>query len=769
MGILKSIPPSSFILFMFLPGYPPHPFPLSRHLPPLGEGIAAAYGEQFSAPGDVVIDTFGQTPRVALELARTGRRVIVANNNPILRIALRAALDPIPAKTLRAALTRLADSRLANDRLETYLRRVYRSICPDCKSAVEVDVFHWEKESLAEKSYYCESCHEEKTRPVDVADKELAARFPARGPHYHWAMDRIAPPDDPDRQLIADALEAYTPRALSVIFTITHKSNALNFDPLERRAIELLLLMAYDEGSSLEGARPRTLKPHVRFRERNIWLALERLARDEAWQSDGGPAVKFVSLAELLSDSSPAVVLHDGSIRDLAKAVPPKSAPCMITALPRPNLVLWTLSTAWAGWLWGEPSARAMRQLIRRRRYDWAWHENALRSGFSAAHPLLAKGSRLVTLLPEAEPGFAHAALMAADGANFTLIRHALRADPSEAQFVFQPDALAAESPNDLEAAIKARAEESAFAVLRERGEPTRWNILGGAIFISLARDHLLRAAVDEIVAEPLNFVTDTVETACLNSRRLVDLRADEHEGETVRAANVWWWLSFPGDAAPEPPFADRVEHAVARALAAALRAESDSAMIERRVCESFNGFSFPDGNLFRRCLESYGEEKDGLWRFRAEDNPMERAGDFERIVSNLGTLGRRLGYSVESKRSDEIVWQNPAVGSPAYIFNVSDSAEIARYVCLPAKGQAGPGGAHRVVVIPGGRAGLIDYKLKRDPRLRAAVAQGGWMFLKFRHVRRLLEEPMLDRADLLTVLSRDPIVEQSAAQLPLL
>jgi hypothetical protein len=78
-------------------------------------------------------------------------------------------------------------------------------------------------------------------------------------------------------------------------------------------------------------------------------------------------------------------------------------------------------------------------------------------------------------------------------------------------------------------------------------------------------------------------------------------------------------------------------------------------------------------------------------------------------------------------------------------------------------------GRARLVVVIPGGRAGLIDYKLERDPRLRAAVTQGEWMFLKFRHVRRLLEEPMLDRADLHTVLSRDPIVEQSSAQLPLL
>ncbi|HLF02530.1 MAG TPA: hypothetical protein VI547_11180, partial [Anaerolineales bacterium] len=168
---------------MYIPGYPPHPFPLSRYLPPLGEGIAAAYAEQYSAPGDIVVDPFGQSPRVAIELARLGRRVIVANNNPILRLAFQAALDPLPSQTYRHVLTRLADARLVNDRIETYARRLYQSSCPDCNSPIEVDAFGWERETLAEKSYHCETCNADKTRPVGAADIELAARFPARGPH----------------------------------------------------------------------------------------------------------------------------------------------------------------------------------------------------------------------------------------------------------------------------------------------------------------------------------------------------------------------------------------------------------------------------------------------------------------------------------------------------------------------------------------------------------------------------------------------------------
>ncbi len=753
---------------MYIPGYPPPPFPLSRHLPPLGEGVAAAYAEQFSAPGDLVIDPFGQTPRVALELARAGRRVIVANANPVLRFALQAALDPVPSQTLRTVLTRLADSPLANDRLETYLRRQYRSTCPDCGGEVEVDAFFWEREALVEKSYHCETCGAERTRPVDAADTELAARVQPRGPHYHWALEHIAPADDSDRSLFSAALDAYTPRALNLIFTLTHKGSPLEIDAPQRRALQLLLLMAYDEGASLDGQRPRSLKRHVRFAEKNIWLTLERLVKDEAWQSAGGPPVPVVSLPELLNSASPGVAFHEGSVRDLAakSMLPPKSVPCMITALPRPNLVLWALSTAWAGWLWGEPAARPIRQLIRRRRYDWAWHENALRSGFTAAHSLLSKGSRLVALLPEAEAGFTGAALTAADSAGFTLIRHALRSDPAEAQYVFQPDATVVEPPDDLMAAIRARAEEVVCALLRERGEPSRWTAVSGAIFVSLAHDHLLRLAADETVADPFDFLTDMIEAACWDSRRLVDLRTErapsgepEPEGELVKAANAWWWLMFPAEA--KIPLADRVEREVTRALAATIRSGADRVAIERRVCEALPGLTAPDGNLIRRCLESYGVEREGLWFFRPEDNPLDRASDFAQIIDELAALGRRLGYDVESKRSDQLEWRR----QPTWLlFFITDTAEIAPYLYAPA-----PGRARRIIVIPGGRSGLIAYKLKRDPRLRAAVEEGEWLFLKFRHLRRLLEEPSLNLADLSALLGRDPIVDQTPTQLPLL
>jgi hypothetical protein len=357
------------------------------------------------------------------------------------------------------------------------------------------------------------------------------------------------------------------------------------------------------------------------------------------------------------------------------------------------------------------------------------------------------------------------AALTAADGANYALIHYSLRNDPSEAQFVFQPDTAAHEPPDDLAALIRSRAEDVAQVVLQERGEPSRWNSVSGAIYVTLAREHILRLAVDETVNDPLNYIDDNIEAACLNSRRLLDLRAEE--SDSGRAANGLWWLASPGEAAT--PLADRAEHEVARALAATLRTGIDLVSVEQRVCDSLPGLTLPGGQLIRQCLESYGQERDGLWFFRPEDNPLDRATGFEQLRTDLTQLGERLNFEVRSQSSDEIEWYDPRKEVSAYHFFITDTAEIGRYVLLSTDSRHVSKATKRILLIPGGRAALVDYKLKRDPRLRSAFESGGWLVVKYRHIRRLANEPALSPTDLLANLGRDPITQEKSTQLSLL
>ena len=58
--------------------------------------------------------------------------------------------------------------------------------------------------------------------------------------------------------------------------------------------------------------------------------------------------------------------------------------------------------------------------------------------------------------------------------------------------------------------------------------------------------------------------------------------------------------------------------------------------------------------------------------------------------------------------------------------------------------------------MLPGGRAGLLAYKLERDPALKAILER--WRIVKFRVLRRLAEMTALTREGFEKELSGDPI-----------
>jgi hypothetical protein len=61
--------------------------------------------------------------------------------------------------------------------------------------------------------------------------------------------------------------------------------------------------------------------------------------------------------------------------------------------------------------------------------------------------------------------------------------------------------------------------------------------------------------------------------------------------------------------------------------------------------------------------------------------------------------------------------------------------------------------------LLPGSRANLVLYKLRRDLRLSKAFnpSTGSWQFLKFRHLRSLADNPLLNRDNLDQLFQLDP------------
>jgi hypothetical protein len=411
---------------VFPAGRSAHPAgPLARFMPPLDEGMAAEALTGFGQKGDLVLDPFGASPRLAVEAARAERAVIVAANNPVTRFVLRQrAMQPALA-TMHAALARLAAAPKDHARLEPFILDLYRTECARCGEAAIADYFVWEREAEGPilKGYVCERCSHAGEDPTTEADWARAQEHSRRGLQQALALEQVAPAGDPDRQHAEAALAVYPARAIYALISIVSKLEQLDLDPAMAEAAQALLLSASDAANALWGhpegrARPLALVASPRYREINVWRALERAA--DEWAT-AGPEVPLEDWQPGRLPAPGTISVYPGPARDLVGHLPPGAVRALFTVLPRPNQAYWTLSAVWAAWLWGRAAAAPVKVALRRRRYDWAWHAGALRTALAGLASSLAPETPALALMPEAEAGFVAAALAGFDGAGFRM------------------------------------------------------------------------------------------------------------------------------------------------------------------------------------------------------------------------------------------------------------------------------------------------------------------------------------------------------------
>jgi hypothetical protein len=154
--------------------------------------------------------------------------------------------------------------------------------------------------------------------------------------------------------------------------------------------------------------------------------------------------------------------------------------------------------------------------------------------------------------------------------------------------------------------------------------------------------------------------------------------------------------------------------------------------------------------------LESYGVEDAGRWCLRDEDSASQRRAELKKMTKLLEMIGERLEYTTEQIGENACLWKEQ--GGTVRVFYLLASAVTGRILfetqyplekCL--------------LVLPGGRAGLLTYKENRDPRLRKRLE--GWHIVKFRLLRALADIPVLNRQTFDEQLISDP-VEQTQGQM---
>lgn len=779
------------IFSTFIPGRPAaHTEPLARYLPPIPGGMVSSWLQLHIPAGAWILDPFGASPRLALEVAQAGYRLLVTANNPVIHFILRIASQPPPPEEWTATLADLAatskgettgDSAAGKQRLEAHLSSLYETECARCGRTISAQAFIWERGASAPSGriYHCLDCDDSGEHPVTDTDVRRAQQFQTAGPyraHGLWharAIERVAALDDPVRPFVEEALETYPPRALYALFTLINKIDVLA--PQRRHLAQALLLLAFDQANTLwpypaGRARPRQLLVPSRYREHNVWMAMESSANLWAGLEQQAP-VSIVSWPHLPPDSG-GISLFEGRLKEYADQIKPSNQPpipvdAILTALPRPNQAFWTLSALWAGWLWGRESAAALKSTIRRRRYDWGWHTGALQAIFSNLNNLTQPGTFFFGLISEAETGFLTSALLAAELGGFKLVSFALQSEENLTQVTWQRIALNSKIPASAiekesqthpihsltDLTLQDAAQKTISGYLQLRGEPSPYLPLYAA-----ALEGIVQTGLPEALQKASPSDTHTLINAAIQ-HALVDNPAITHYAPSdAPTESGYWWLKCDKsltDQKMTPPYsivplADQVEIALVRYLIK--RPGSTQAEIDQVIFESFPGLLTPSHLLIEACLSSYAEreaENSNQYRLRAEDAPRLRRADLIAIHQALSQIGQRLAYHPEGE--SPLTWQDEK-GEVYLAFYILASALLGKTMLsthYPAE--------HCILVLPGSRASLALFKINNDPRL-TEIIDAGWRFLKYRHVRLLADNTLLTRQNLNEQLALDPL-----------
>jgi len=676
----------------------------------------------------------------------------VTVNNPVTRFLLEMSANPPSEADFKAALADLAVIKKGEERLGTHLQSLYLTSCENCEREIQAEQFLWRKGEDAPyaRVYKCPHCEDTGERVAAEYDIDHAKKIKATdGLHRSRAFERVASLNDEDRVYAEEAIEHYLPRPLYFLTTVINRIDGLKLNLERKRALTAMILLACDAGNTLWGhpserPRPKQLNIPSQFREHNLWMMLERGL--SLW-TETGSGVPMDAWPKKIPESS-GICIYEGRLKELAHEVK-KEIPiaAVIGSIPRPNQAFWTLSALWAGWLWGREAVEPFKVALRRRRYDWAWNATALNAAFAHLFELLPLGTQFFGLLPEPEPSFLTSALTAASAAGFDLASVALRTEHDPVQLLWTRGEALKRETNDPDMDL---VREAMQTHLMERGEPASYLHVHAAGLIALTETHALKKREMEF-DDAMRITQSTIQNALSEDKRFVHFSS----GESVDTG--MWGLSANGQGVPAPTNEDSLSDRIEIAIVTFLQKNPDSIYleIEDDLYPRFPGLMTPSKAMIYSVLNSYAEKNGAKWKLRPEDVANARRNDLNTITAMLEAVGTRLSYTTR-KQERNYLWEDS--GKTERAFYILASALVGR-----AMNETPYPPEQTIIVIPGGRAGLIQYKAQRDPSLASRMKN--YRLVKYRLLRTLFEVPVLTRETFEEQIASDPL-ERSKSQM---
>ena len=714
------------------------PYPLEKYLPANFSGITKSWLDQLSSQSKLVLFPFGGSPAAIAEAARSGYRCIAPIYNPITRFLINRLAQPISKDRFNSALVHLASSFRGKDRIKPYILSLYETDCPSCGGRISARSFTWSraKKEPIQKTCLCPDCSEYSESAITQEDRDKALSYQENSPTYARALTRVTAPDDPIRQQVENALQAYTPRSLFALFIILNKLTGFELNEDERLVLETLLLHAFYRCSS-----PNSSTESGTYIEENVWFVLEETS--QIWAS-GEKTIPISTWPDLPPEAG-GISIYPKRVKNLLPKLTNIDLGAVWMVFPKPTLSYWALSALWTGWLWGQAAASPLHNILSLEDYSWTWLTKAVESTLSDLWELIPDGTPCFGLIPDLEIDSLFSSITSATSAGLSLENISLDPDLGQGQTIWRIAEPAERDTNP--EIIRETIRSAGFDLLNDSGEPKDTINLYGAGMAALSTKNLLPQYQAESLVDQYNKLNkDFEENIAYRQGYLHFPKSD-----------TWWHQDLVLNPVTD---SDQVEQSLVEYLVKS-GSTASRPEIYSHLYQSFPGLRTPRSGLIQACLHSYAEQTDDNdrnWKIKKNDRPDQRRKDLAEIKNILSSLGEHLKYQVVIQppigNIVHITWNDNE--DCIYSYYVSASGILNKIITHPSESPMSSW-----IIIPGSRADLIHFKIQYNPPLASALEEG-WELIKYRHIRRLNKEGGLTRENLKERLILDPFISDS-------
>ncbi len=713
--------------------------PLQHFVPRLESGVAEKWIQYLDIGNGWVLDPFGASPHLLVELANAGANVLVTVNNPVLNTYLyllanrpeRGTLARLVDK-LGASIIRVNRTRYPNKipkRFETIIKELYDTQCTNCKHTAQAVEFIWDKaaDQPVRKSYKCSTCLYAAEDQVNHEDIDQAATFQNNAIYRAQAVSKITNFTDHARSYVESIIDIYLPRTINAIVLTLQRLDLLEMSEQERNYLNALLISTFDQTTTLwppDATResPRQLVAPAFFRETNFWLVFEE--QIEKWSSFTNKPVPLIYEQDPhFGDVSqgPGIHVICGRFSESIEKIAKFDIKALVTVVPRYNQAFWALSAVWTAWLMGKEKLGSFYNVFNRRKYDWEWHTKALYSVFRRAYQLLPENAPVVLFPGSREVELTTSAAIAGKLSGFSMAGIAAREHRGYPQLLFskKPTTPHSSHPLDIKTGL--------IEYLRQREEPADYFLSYLACLTTAIQQNSLPGVVNTGAGKLYHQLHNAI------IRSLNDSGTFRVYGKNVKTPqSKHWWLYE--DCATDSPLDDRIEKSIV--TFARFHPAFNHAGINAALNHQFRGLFTPSPALVLACLNSYCTHADG-WHLNHHETASRRESDLQKISGYIQSIGESLGYetTIQSSPLLKVTWmQNPE--EEQFEFFITQNACLGKYLSVEQPENTG-----QYIIAPGSRANLIAFKLQNNLLFKEKFT-GSFHFVKFRLIRKLFEGP---------------------------